>query len=473
MEEKQRDVLPSAASPSNGRRSRAERPPAPATLQSFLQWWYAFSAPPEVPENAHFEARERVRRGRVASLLIIGTFLAAVVIVSTILLAIPGVFLLQWTLTGICIGVLCCIIAIPLNHKGNVHGAGILLLIAVDVIVAGIVLSERDGLDPLFLSMFDLLVASELIAVSLLAPTSVFVVALANSLLIVLDINVQPHSMMWSQMIASQGVAYSLLARPIILYVVVAAVSYLWVRSAVTALQRADRAELITELERRELDQKHQLEEGIEQILKTHIQIANGNLEARAPIQQSNVLWRIGLALNNLLARFQYASQAERNLQREAADVTQLRLALRSWYAGQGWRWQIKEDSPLAPLGDDLRNLLTALSSTGRVSLPASTSPSIPNTPSNPGFANPPSNPGFANPPSNPGFPNTSTTFPSPRPTSPLQRSPGYLPNTPIPPSNPGITNPAFPPSRPFPGRKAVPESNPPARDNPRRQENQ
>lgn len=48
----------------------------------------------------------------------------------------------------------------------------------------------------------------------------------------------QPHSMMWSQMIASQGVAYSLLARPIILYVVVAAVSYLWVRRALTALQR-------------------------------------------------------------------------------------------------------------------------------------------------------------------------------------------------------------------------------------------
>ena len=450
MEQKQSSLSPVVSSPAN-QHHQEEKPPAPSLLQSFLQRWYAFSAPPEVPENANFEARERVRRGRVASLVILGTFLAAVVIVSTILLALPGVFLLQWTLTGTILGILCCLIAIPLNREGNVQGAGILLLVAVDVIVAGIVLSERDGLDPLFLSMFDLLAASELIAVSLLTPASVFVIALINSLLIVFDINMQPHSMMWSQMIASQAVAYSLLARPIILYVVVAAVSYLWVRSAMTALQRADRAELIAELERRELDQKRQLEEGIEQILNTHVQIANGDLDARAPIQQSNVLWRVGLALNNLLARFQYASQAERYLQREVAEVAQLRMALRSWYAGQGWRWQSRKDSPLAPLGDDLRNLLATLSSTSRASAPSSTSLTIPprptrylpNTPSNSGFPNPPSNPGFPNPPSNPGFPN--------------------------PPSNPGFASSMSPPARSFPAKNAMPPERPPEYGNPRR----
>lgn len=183
MEQKQRSVPPVASAPEN-QRSQSKMSPVLSLLRSFLQCWYAFSAPPEVAENADFEARERVRRGRVASLVILGTFLAAIIIVSTILLALPGVFLLQWTLTGTILGILCCLIAIPLNREGNVR------------------------------------------------------IALINSLLIVFDINMQPHSMMWSQMIASQGVAHSLLARPITLYVVVAAVSYLWVRSALTALQR-------------------------------------------------------------------------------------------------------------------------------------------------------------------------------------------------------------------------------------------
>src|SRR5579859_7151640 len=216
-----------------------------------LRWWYARCAPPEVPESASFIAREQVRRGRVASLIILGAFIAALMLVPIILLAAPTMFFLPWAITSAVAGMLCCLVAIPLNRRGHIQLTGILLLIAVDVIVAGIVLSERNGLDPLFLSMFDLLVISELIAASLLDPMSVFGVALLNTILIMFDINVQPRSMMWMQMVMSQQLAYSLLARPITLYFVVAAVAYLWVRSALNALQRADRAELIAELERR------------------------------------------------------------------------------------------------------------------------------------------------------------------------------------------------------------------------------
>jgi hypothetical protein len=175
-----------------------------------------------VSESASFLTRERVRQGHVASLIILGTFAAAMLLIPVILLAAPTMFILPWTLTSTAVGMACCLSAIPLNRRQHVQPAGILLIIAVDVIVAGIVLSERDGLDPLFLSMFDLLVVSELIAASLLAPISVFGVALLNMLLIVLDLNFQPHSMMWSQMVLSQQLAYSLLARPITLYLVVA-----------------------------------------------------------------------------------------------------------------------------------------------------------------------------------------------------------------------------------------------------------
>lgn len=247
-----------------------------------------------------------------------------------------------------------------MNRIGRVQLAGILLIVAVDVIVGGIILSERNGLDPIFLSMFDLFVVTELIAASILTPSSVFGVALINMLLIVLDINFQPRSMMWMQMVMSQQLAYSLLARPVMLYLVVAAVAYLWVRSALNALQRADRAELIAELEKRELEQKKQIEQEIEQILMVHVRIANGDLNARAPTYQDHSLWQIGLALNNLLARFKNAARAEYSLQRITEDISQLRIALRYWQSGQQLQWRPSREVALNPLIDDLRRILSA-----------------------------------------------------------------------------------------------------------------
>jgi len=50
------------------------------------------------------------------------------------------------------------------------------------------------------------------------------------------------------------------------------------------ALVRADRAETVAALEHALLEQKRDLELGIQQILQTHVTIANGNLDARAPL---------------------------------------------------------------------------------------------------------------------------------------------------------------------------------------------
>jgi len=352
---------------------------------SLLQWWYRFSSPTDAPEIASFLTREQVRRGRVASLIILGTLCAAVLLVPIILLAVPGMLVLPWAFTSTGVGMLCCLAAIPLNRTRQVQVAGILLLVAVDVIVAGIVLSERNGLDPLFLSMFDLLVVSELIAASLLSPASVFGVALLNSILIVADINLQPHSMMWMQMILSQQLAYSLLARPITLYVVVAAVAYLWVRSALLALQRADRAELIIELEKREIEQKQRLEQEIGQILTTHVRVANGDLNARAPTYEENALWQIGIALNNLLARFKAALRAERNLARLSQEIFQLRMALKNWEPGRPLQWHPTGEMLLDPLVDDFRVALTRAfrREVGNPSAPPMTTP-VPTSNTNP-----------------------------------------------------------------------------------------
>jgi len=62
--------------------------------------------------------------------------------------------------------------------------------------------------------------------------------------------------------------------------------------------------------------QKQELESGIQLILETHVQVANGDFAIRAPLTQDHLLWQVAYSLNNLLARLQRLSQAEAELQR-------------------------------------------------------------------------------------------------------------------------------------------------------------
>jgi hypothetical protein len=343
--------------------------PQSSRRNTLLHRWYAVSGPADAPESASFVVREQIRRCRVASLLILGVFFATLLLVSIIIAVSPATFVLPQTLIVTAIGLFCCLFAVSLNRRGQVTAVGVILIIAVDVVVAGVILSERSGLDPLFLSMFDLLVVAELIAASLLPPASVFSIALLNLVLVITDINLQPHSMMWMQMIGSEQLSYSLILRPALLYFVVAAVAYLWVKSALNALRRADRAELIAKLERRDAERTQQIEDAVEEILAVHVRVANGDLNARAPVYQNRMLWQIGLALNNLLSRFKATAQSERYLQRVQKEVADLRLVLRQWRRGEPLRWYPPGQSLLGPLVDDLRVILTP------ENLPQSSSP--------------------------------------------------------------------------------------------------
>jgi len=354
--------------PSGGGHRASQGAPSVPRVSPILGWWYRLSGPVEVPESASFYERERVRQGRIASLIILGLLCAGILLVPVILLAAPTFFVIPQVISTSAAGLIFCLLALVLNRDRRVQFAGILLILAVDVIVAGVVFGEKNGLDPLLLSMFDLLVVTELIAVSLLPPGSVFGVALLNMAMLVLDVNLQPRSMMWMQMIQSQQLVYSLLARPAVLYLVVAAVAYLWVRSALNALKRADRAEVIVELERRELEKKAELERAIEQILLVHTRVANGDLDARVPIYEHHILWQVSIALNNLLSRFKSSAQDERNLKRVAVEITNLRIALRAARAGQPLRWYPQEKNVLGPLADDLRMVMLPQHSSGETS---------------------------------------------------------------------------------------------------------
>ena len=358
--------------------------------RSFIGWWYRLTAPTPVPATADFDARERVRRGRLASLIL----LALLVV---IVLALPDISLVPVLTPSIALAAVCCLGALLLNRAGHVGMAAVLLMASIDGALALALLTSKIGLDPLFLPVFYLFVASDLIVVSLLPPATIFLVASAHSIFILADVRYQPHTMMWEQMITSQGILYSLVLGPIVLEIVVAVVSFLWVRSAQIALRRADRAEELVMLERREAERTRDLEEGVQQLLAVHVAVANGNFQVIVPPMRNALLWQLGRSLATLVQRFSRLAGADYALQRTHQEAQRLAEALRQANSGRVPLWP-------APSGTPLDEVVLLLASTR----PALPEPGVgPNPWHGPNSAplQPPSVTGIADPRSHVYFP--------------------------------------------------------------------
>ena len=177
-----------------------------------------------------------------------------------------------------------------------------------------------------------------MIAAAFLLPSgSIILVALGNILFIWAAITYQPHTSELEHILTMSDFGYTVILRPIVLHIVVAIVAFFWVRRAQQATQRAQRAEVIAELEHALAEQGHviaeqkrQLDIGVQQLLQTHVQAANGNLSVRAPLTQDNVLWQVAVSLNTLLARLQRSNLATRENHRLNAEIENLAETLRS-----------------------------------------------------------------------------------------------------------------------------------------------
>ena len=144
-----------------------------------LRWWYSISAPRSVSADASLEQREVVRRGRVASLIL-------PVIIALVLLPVPtalGHPLLLFTLALVFL--LDVIALFVLNRAGYVTAAGILVVIGIELCVGTAILASPEGLGPSNLPLFDLMVQALVVAIAVLAPPIVFLIAGVNCLFII------------------------------------------------------------------------------------------------------------------------------------------------------------------------------------------------------------------------------------------------------------------------------------------------
>ncbi len=300
-----------------------------------LEWWYRLTAPALPSATAPLVTREAARKGRLASTTLL--FMSVVTV-----LPIPVALITNNVplLVALVVTLLINAAALFFNRLGKLVTAGVLFVTILNVGFMLSLLTTPGGLDVSNLPTFDLLAEALLVSVAFFPSWSIFLVLLINSLFILLDLVFQPHTLALGHYLTVN--AYDVFVRPIILQIIVAGVTYLWVRSATDAIVRADRAEEIAALEhreierqQREIEEKQQLDMGIQQILQTHVQVANGNFSARAPLSKDNVLWQIAYSLNNLLARLQGYSQMQVQLQRMQAENYRLHSTVQSTLSAQ------------------------------------------------------------------------------------------------------------------------------------------
>lgn len=269
--------------------------------------WNRLTAIPDAPANASFVQREVARKSRMTSNVL---FFFTLMVASLIPACAFAVFLYPsyiWLTSGL---FLACVVALFLNRQGWTATAGTLVTIAAFAALTAALFSTLP-FDETTLQGYDMYVVVEVLAVALLPAPSVwfFLVASVASILGTLFGPI-PHTHTLALDLQTRW--FIITARPLGTLVLVAGVASILAGMMTTAIRRAAQAELIAQMEHDMNLQKQELEQGIQQILSTHVSVANGDLSARAPLTQDNVLWQIARALNNLLVRFQRAVYAEK-----------------------------------------------------------------------------------------------------------------------------------------------------------------
>ena len=278
--------------------------------KGFLAWWYRLTSPPEI-DNPTLEQRDLARRAKILSALalflaLILVFVAVIAFTGPNKVIINTVYILYPTLA------LCLL----LNRFGYINVAGLLLIVAL---VGGMDLTLtttaflHGGLSPndkdiLYLSFF-----GELVAAALLPASAIFLVAALNISVSLMFLYAAPHTPAFDALLAS-GAASSIVFRIVEIHIFTSLVCWIVANITLITVKKANRAEELIRLEHdlhvataAKLREKEQFEQGIREIARVHVEVANGNLGARASLGGGHVLWQIAGPLNNLLNRHQHA----------------------------------------------------------------------------------------------------------------------------------------------------------------------
>lgn len=328
----------------------SSQPAEPQSANGPLAWWYRLTMPPEPPAAAPFAVRERYRRARMASTILLFAF---VLMIGAIPLGLQD----PATLYSVIAILVLLVVATAVNRRGQVYVVGLLLVFMMDAAFTFVLLSGPGGrIDIDYLPLYFLLTMSELFAAALLPPVSIFLVAFINSAITTSTLILLPAAPTLRALLLSPNDGYfTEIFRPVALQWIVAGIAFLLVRSAVDAIQRADRAEELAELQRRDVERNRELEEGVRQLLEIHVRLANGDFSVRAQAIRNPLLWQIGNSLNNLIARLSRFAQADFILRRTQEEARRLSEAIFAYSSGRAPIWPAPSNTPLDQVVDALR----------------------------------------------------------------------------------------------------------------------
>jgi hypothetical protein len=341
------------------RATQAERWKVEGERRGVLALWLALTAPPLTLSSASLVERERRRKAELSAYVLFGVLVTGVALI-------PNGLVNRPTLFSAIVIIGSAVLAGALNRADRTTAAALLLIGAFSVGL-GSALVTTPTLDLTWMPALDFFAVPVLLAGLLLSRRAPLAVAGLGIAAVVALLELKPRDATLAHLVTQLGI-YHFMVRPVMLMAIVAIASWLWARSVEQAITRADRAEEIAAIEHVLAEQKRQMERGIQSLLETHVRVANGDFSARATTGQENVLWQIGVSLNNLLSRLSKLAQADQRLQRTEAEIDRLAMALEETRAGRSGAWPRLS-------GTRVDRLLRLLSSTQQPRLPAPRSP--------------------------------------------------------------------------------------------------
>lgn len=328
-------------------------------------WWLNLTAPPKPQRILEVGPRERMRKAELTSYSILAVFAFLLALVSNSLED-PAT---AEAVIGMAIGLF---IAAMLNRFGRVRAAAYLVPILLMAFITLAIVSAI-GLDALLLPAYDLYALPIFLSSLIIGRRAPWIFGFTAIGIIVASFLLLPHLLITATTPPSgtakdfDTIAYytsifniwGMVNRHVGLNLFAAFFGWLGARSVDNAITRADRAEELAELERRELDRTHELEEGVRQLLAVHVHLANGDFNVRAPAIRNSLLWQIGSSLNNLTARLGRMAQADFVLRRTQEEANRLVEGLMLLRSGRQPIWPGLSNTPLDRVVEALRSLTT------------------------------------------------------------------------------------------------------------------
>jgi hypothetical protein len=288
-------------------------------LPRWVQRWIAFTSPAS--------SRQPEWREEIASLIFPIIFLL-------VILPLPAALSNPPQLITLCIILPIMLLALVFKKMGYFSLAGFLIASCIECGLASAIVTVAGGVDAPQLPLYALLIQTGFVVIAFFSPAWIWIIAIINSAFIAVSL-LKLHRQGSTLAMQLAHDPSSVLVPMILLQLFVAFVCWVVMSALLRAILRADRAEIIADLERREVDrqyeeiqQKQQIEEGVQIIIETMNEAAKGKLGVRAPLPKDNILWRVAQTLNTLLARLQALRQNQDELARTREIAQQFALCV-------------------------------------------------------------------------------------------------------------------------------------------------